>query len=221
MDLRTITGTEILTELHNKYDRFMKYALASLIVTSVFAAFMLYAWITGGLIFAAVLVAISLIVFLVFRKRASNVEDLALFKRYGSPEEIAAHLRQGSDRVIYQTNTFLMTDSFFMNPSNLETFIPFSDIQLAYLYKQSTNFIPTEQGLALHDIYNNQVRFSFHVGKKGRTEIEMIMVRLKMAAPWIALGYSTQNTRAAAANKIKIGDPKPVRQYSDNRQNLM
>ncbi len=223
MQLQTITATELLQEIHKKHVKQRTIALVVMIVGILLTAFFFLVSVGFGIFFAVVTVLIPLALFLYLNSKAKNTEGLPIFKRYGTPDELAALLRDGGNKVIYQANNFLMTETFILNPNDLESLIPLSDLQLVYLFKNSTNGIPTDQGMTVHDIYNHQTRFQFRLGKKGREEITEIMRRMSVAAPWIVFGYSPQNVSAANKNKIQPGDPKPVRQrpeaYFSNGQN--
>ncbi len=219
MQLQTITATELIQEIHKKHVKYRTISLVCLIVGILLTVFFFFASVGLGLFFAVVTVLVPLALFFYFNSKANHTEELPIFKRYGTPDELAAMLRDGGNKVIYQANNFLMTETFILNPNDLESLIPLSDLQLVYIFRNSTNGIPTDQGMTVHDIYNYQVRFQFRLGKKGREEIAEIMRRMSLAAPWIVFGYSPQNVRAAAQNKIRPGDPKPVRQRPDANYN--
>ncbi|MBR6108029.1 MAG: hypothetical protein IKQ39_08485 [Oscillospiraceae bacterium] len=216
MQLQTITAEELLQEIHKKHVRQRTIAMIAMIVGILLTAFFFLVSVGFGIFFAVATVLIPLAIFCYLNSKAQNTEGLPIFKRYGTPDELASMLRSGGDKVIYQANNFLMTETFILNPHDLESLIPLTDIQLVYIFKNSTNGIPTDQGMKVHDIYNNQVQFQFKLGKKGREEIAEIMRRMSLAAPWIVFGYSPQNVGAAARNKIQLGDPKPVRQRPED-----
>ena len=226
MQLQTITASELVSEIRKKLSRQRTTALVVMLIGIAMIVFLcvtmeLNLALVGSAIIGGFLVLIPVIEILVNNSRIKKVDNgtAKVFQRYGTPEELSYLLRTSGDHVLYQSKNFLLTNTFIMNPNDLESIIPLSDIQLAYVYSNSTNFIPTEQGMKVHDIYNYQMQYQFKIGKRGKETIVGILNLMKQAAPWIICGYSPQNVGYAAGNRIKLGDPKPVRQRPEEHLN--
>lgn len=215
MELRCITAEELIGEIRKKYKKHCIAALVILIFGILVSAFFYMVAIAAGILLTAFLVLIPLAYILYTRSKLKNIENIRVFRCYGSPDELASLIRNGSDGVLHQGKNLLLTKQFMMNPNDLESIIPLTCVQLAYIHTESYNGIPTSQTMKVHDIYNYTIEFSFKIGKKGREEIVGILTEMGNAAPWITLGYSPANVRAAAKNKIKPGDPRPIRQLPD------
>ena len=215
MELRCITAEELIGEIRKKYKKHCIAALVILIFGILVSAFFYMVAIGAGILLTAFLVLIPLAYILYTRSKLKNIENIRVFRCYGTPDELASLIRNGSDGVLHQGKNLLLTKQFMMNPNDLESIIPLTCVQLAYIHTESYNGIPTSQTMKVHDIYNYTIEFSFKIGKKGREEIVGILTEIGNAAPWITLGYSPANVRAAAKNKIKPGDPRPIRQLPD------
>ncbi|MBR3269618.1 MAG: hypothetical protein IKI58_12960 [Oscillospiraceae bacterium] len=216
MDLRYISGEQLMEEIRKKARKRRILTAVILVIGIILTVLCFNVAVGAGIVTTCFLVLIPLAVFWHYCKKIKNVQNIPLFRLHGSPEELAALIRNSSDSVLYQSNTFLLTSKYIMNPNNLETIIPLTDLQLAYIHTSSYNGIPTQQSLKTHDIYNNQVDYNFKLGKKGKAEIVEILTAIQQNAPWVIVGYSPQNVSYAAKNKIKVGDPKPVRQMPQN-----
>ncbi|MBQ8923091.1 MAG: hypothetical protein IJ060_13210 [Oscillospiraceae bacterium] len=215
MELQYMTAETLIGEIRKKHKKQRTISLIVLIFGVLVSAFFYMVALPAGIILTVITVIIPLILFLYFNSKLKNTEGIGMFRRYGTPDEMASLLRGGSGGVLHQSRSLLLTKQFLMNPNDLESIIPLSCVQLAYIHTSSYNGIPTSQTMKVHDIYNSTLEFSFKLGKKGRAEIVEILTAMNNAAPWIVVGYSPQNVRNAAQNKIKIGDPRPVRQLPE------
>ncbi len=212
MELRYMTAEALVEELRKKHKKQRTIALIVMIFGILASAFFYMVAIPAGITLTVCFVVIPLIFFLHFHSKVKKPEELRLFKNYGTPDELASLLRIGSDGILHQSRSLLLTTQFLMNPNDLESVMPLSCVQLAYIHTSSYNGIPTSQTMKVHDIYNHTLEYSFKLGKKGRAEIEEILLGMVSAAPWIMIGYDPQKVRCAAQKKIKPGDPRPVRQ---------
>ena len=127
-----------------------------------------------------------------------------VFRKFGEPETIAARIAAESAEPLLPSNEVLIADSFIMNYTNFESYVPYSGVLLCYKKEQRTNGILTAIYLVVHDIYGDQFSYRFKTGKKHADEMINVMKHISEQAPQAAFGYTQENLQYAAANAKKL-----------------
>lgn len=133
-----------------------------------------------------------------------NVEESRLFRKYGTPDELAARIAEGSMQPLLESSQALVADSFIMKHGYYESFVPFSDILLLYRKEQRTNGVLTGIYLVVHDSYGDSFEYPFKMGKKHEGDMNLVADEIAKNAPNCRFGYTKDNLDYVKQNARKI-----------------
>ncbi|MBR5371827.1 MAG: hypothetical protein IK130_06405 [Oscillospiraceae bacterium] len=201
----SLTGDIIVRKIQKKNKRNALLCILGLAAVAGLAVFLLYMTATehkylyaiGGLLLCALFVYVLITT---MRKAISIWKDPSrarVFRKYGTPDQIAETIAAGADNVLLGSGKALITESFIMKHNDFESFIPFTDVLLCYRKESSTNGIPTAVYFVVHDVYGDSFEYPFKMGKKHKEEMVDIMKHISELAPQAAFGYSGQNLNYA------------------------
>lgn len=139
-----------------------------------------------------------------FARVARDPERAKLFRKYGTPDDIAAQIAAGMGRCIVNTRKAYVTDTFIMHKSNIESFIPYSHAVLAYKKEHSTNGIKDGVFLTVHDVYGDSFDYPFPLSKKKAEEMDRTAAAIAAGAPMCRFGYTGENLSYAKSVKREI-----------------
>lgn len=140
------------------------------------------------------------------RKKLADAENCALFRKFGSPDRIAARIAEESAAPLLDSRGTIVCRSFIMKHGDFESYIPFDQTLLVYRQEHSTNGIKDAVFLVLHDAYCNSVSYQFKMGKKGKEQMQEIMKHISQQNAQCAFGYSQQNLSYARQNSVPVPD---------------
>lgn len=151
-----------------------------------------------GIVIAAIAGAIS-----AFRT-LGNITNCRVFRKYGTPDELAGCISEGSTQTILDSKQALITESFIMKHGDFESFVPFSEILLLYRKEHRTNGILDSIFLVVHDRYGDKYEYPFKLGKKHAGEMDMVANVIAQQAPDCRFGYTPQNLQYVKQNAQKL-----------------
>ncbi len=128
-------------------------------------------------------------------KTLQNVEESRIFRKFGTPDELASRISEGSMQPFFQTSQTLVTDSFIMKHGDFESYKPFRDIVLIYKKEHSTNGIKDSVFLVAYDKFGDSVDYPFKLGKKHAGEMDAVANLIAQHAPECRFGYTQDNLR--------------------------
>lgn len=133
-----------------------------------------------------------------------NVAESRLFRKYGTPDELAQQISEGSVQRILESNQALVTDSFIMKHSDFESFVPFQSILLLYRKEHRTNGILDGIYLVVHDAYGDSFEYPFKLGKKHAEDMNVVANIIAQRAPNCRIGYTQENLNYVKQNAKQI-----------------
>lgn len=142
------------------------------------------------------------------RQKLADTEHAALFRKFGSPDSIAARIAEESATPLLDSRGTLVCASFIMKHGSFESYIPFDQALLVYRQEHSTNGIKDSVFLVVHDAYGDSVQYQFRMGKKGTEQMQEIMRHISQQNDQCAVGYSQQNLSYARLNAKKVPPPE-------------
>ena len=131
-------------------------------------------------------------------------ENAAIFRKYGTPETIAARIALESAEPLLDSKGSLVCDSFIMKHGNFESFIPFEKALLIYRREHRTNGIKDSVSLVVHDAFGDSVQYPFKMGRRGQEQMQEIMMHISQKNENCAVGYSPQNLNYAKQNATPL-----------------
>ena len=134
-------------------------------------------------------------------KVLKNVERSRLFRKFGTPEAIAARVAAECGEPLLDSKGTLICNSFIMKHGDFESFIPFEKALHVYRREHRTNGIQDGVYLVVCDVYGDKQDYSFKFGKKGKLQMQEIIEHILQQAPDCAAGYSKE---AIAYAKQKV-----------------
>lgn len=163
---------------------------------------------TGTLVICLIIIGglavASLFGFRTFFTVARDPENAKLFRKFGSPEEIAAQIAAGVGSCLVDTKRVYVTDKFIMQKKSLESFMPYSHVVLAYKKEHSTNGIKDGVFLTVHDVYGDSIDYPFPLSRKKAEEMDRTAAVIGGAAPMCRFGYTGENLKYAKSVKRPI-----------------
>ncbi|MBR4200031.1 MAG: hypothetical protein IKQ91_01985 [Oscillospiraceae bacterium] len=124
-------------------------------------------------------------------------ENAAIFRKFGTPETLAARIAAESGEPLLDSKGSLICDSFIMKHGNFESYIPYDKALLIYRREHSTNGIKDSVSLVVHDAYGDSVQYPFKMGRRGQEQMQEIMMHISQKNEKCAVGYSPQNLNYA------------------------
>lgn len=218
----TLTGDKIVKSIR-KQNRHM-------LVTYILAVPFLCLFLVGTLMYiiqkrdeyvigVIAIVVLSLLLYADFssigktRKVLAEAEHCALFRKFGSPEQIAAKIAEESTAPLLDSRGTMICKSFIMKHGNFESYIPFEQALLVYRQEHSTNGIKDAVFLVVQDVYGDSVQYQFKMGKKGKEMMQEMMAHISQQNEQCVFGYSQQNLSYARANMRPV--PTDIPPHAD------
>ncbi|MBR6760729.1 MAG: hypothetical protein IKM30_01700 [Oscillospiraceae bacterium] len=154
---------------------------------------------------AAVVMGILLMVYAGKRlfsaiKTVFRTEKHRLFRKYGSPDDLAAQILQGEEEMILDHPQVMVTEQFIMKRKCFESFIPYDHILLIYRKEHRTNGVLDGIYLVIHDCYGDSYEYPFRMGQKYAGDLEYAAGEIGKRASGCRFGYTTENLNWAKAN---------------------
>ena len=105
-------------------------------------------------------------------------EQARVFRKYGTPEETAAFIREGSGDTFFNNGSMCMTGTYLLDCNTPESLLKLSDIRAAYPEKRGK-----DEYLVVHDRWGDMFRYPFSAGTKQVFRIGILIDKIKKAAP--------------------------------------
>ena len=122
-----------------------------------------------------------------------DVPNSRVFRKYGTPDEIAARIAEESGEPILRCRQTLLTRSFIMRTDEPQSYIPLEKAALIYRKEHRTNGIKDSVSLVVHDWYGDQFEYPFKLGKKHAAEMDLAANTIINAASACRVGYTPEN----------------------------
>ncbi len=155
---------------------------------------------TTDIIFGVIGIALCvLVLWVIFGKISEHVRTAAapeksrLFRKYGTPDEIAARIAAEYSEPLFAEKSTLICRSFILNQNDFESFIPLDRTLLVYRKESSTNGIKHNVYLVVHDAFGDSFEYPFKLGKKHKQVMTEAMQEISRQSPQCAVGYSPAN----------------------------
>lgn len=148
-------------------------------------------------------------VWAIFGQIGKHIETIAspekcrLFRKYGSPESVAARIAAESGEPVIAEKSTLLCRSFIMIRGDFESFIPLDQMLHVYRKESSTNGIKHSVYLVGQDVYGDKFEYPFKLGKTHKQIMVDAMEEISRQSPQCAVGYSPQNLAYAKQN-VKV-----------------
>ena len=137
-------------------------------------------------------------------KIAAEPENCALFRKYGSPETIAARIAEESAEPVLSEKGTLLCRSFIMKQNDFESYVPLDQALLVYRKEHRTNGIKDGVYLVVHDVFGEKFEYPFKLRKKFEADMQAVMADIANRSQQCAVGYSQQNLQYAKAQAKQI-----------------
>lgn len=105
-------------------------------------------------------------------------EKAAVFQHYGTPDAVAAMIREGAADVFFENAQMCMTERYLLEKDDPDSFLLLSDIRKAYPMKYGA-----KEYLMTEDASGTKYRYSFAVGQKQLFKITVLLDKIRKASP--------------------------------------
>ena len=211
-DYNALTGETVLSGIRKTH----RFRIAADVFAILFAAGFIIGCVimlmnNHGDVFRIVMGVIGialciLVVWVIFGQIGKHIETIAapekcrLFRKYGSPESIAARIAAESSEPVIAEKKTLLCRSFILIRDDFESFIPLDKMLHIYRKESSTNGIKHSVYLVGQDIYGDKFEYPFKLGKTHKQIMVNAMEEISRQSPQCAVGYSPQNLAYAKQN---------------------
>ena len=127
-----------------------------------------------------------------------------VFRKYGSPDVLAAKISEGSTAVRLESRQTLLTDAFIMKHGDFQTYVPYENVLLLYRKEHRTNGILDSIFLVIHDTYGDKFEYPFKLGKKHAGDMSAAAQEIERHAPDCRFGYTKENLMYAEQHAKKL-----------------
>ena len=133
-----------------------------------------------------------------------NVRSSRMFRKYGSPEEIASIIANGAESSLIVNKKVLLTESFIFSPSIPESYVPLDSVRLFYRKEHRTNGIQDGLYITVWDEFGDTYDYPFKMGSRHAVDFEDAMKELFVRCKNAQSGYSVEKIAAVKANKREL-----------------
>lgn len=216
-DLSSLTGADILSAVRKRHRRIRVWCIVGIIAACAAIVAGVIMMRKGEdmffgilmLLFGAIGIYVAFTEFSKSGKAMKDAENCRVFRKFGSPESIAAKIAEECSTPVLDAKGVLVCDSFIVQRNNFETYVPFSEALLIYRVEHRTNGIKDGVSLAIHDSYGDKQQFPFQLGKRGQEQMQELMQRISEKNERCAFGYSQQNLAYARQNAQTLSEDRP------------
>lgn len=207
----TISGADIVKAIRKKNTSRLVWSVIGCIATLLVLFFGGYELRNGG-IFYGIMALIMAVIFYVAlgstiakaAKTLGDVENCRVFRKYGSPDEIAERISEGAVNPVFDSKQALVAEDFIMKHGDFETYIPHKDVLLLYRKEHRTNGVLDSIALVVHDRYGDSFDYPFKLGKKHAGDMQIAADQIGRNAPDARFGYTQDNLQYVKQNAQKI-----------------
>lgn len=139
-------------------------------------------------------------------KVALQPRRATVFRKYGTPDEIADRIFLGRENVLLEQSYVVITEDYILHRKHYETFVPIADILLVYRKEHRTNGILDSISLVVHDRYGDSYEYPFKMGKKFAGDMDFAVGEMIKRMPDCRVGYDKQNLQYVKEQKLPIPD---------------
>ncbi len=105
-------------------------------------------------------------------------EQAEVFRKYGTPDEVAARICSGMAEIFFENQHMCMTEQFLLEKNDPDSLLLLKDICKAYPMKSGE-----KEYLMAEDASGRKYRYSFAVGQKQVFRIGILLDKIRKAAP--------------------------------------
>ena len=211
-----LTGEQIVTAVRKRNQRNRILCILGIALACVILVAALKFLVPSGHYIYAILAVLLIVMcfYLAFEgiSKASRTiaagENADLFRKYGTPESIAARIAAESGEPLLDSKGSLICDSFIMQHGNFESYIPFEKALLVYRREHSTNGIKDSVSLVVHDAFGDSIQYPFKMGRRAEEQMREIMEHISQKNEECAVGYSPQNLNYAKQRATPLDGEK-------------
>ncbi|MBR3679766.1 MAG: hypothetical protein IKL87_06140 [Oscillospiraceae bacterium] len=146
----------------------------------------------GGALFIAKLVILK------------DVANCKVFRKYGSPDELAAEISEAAFNNLIDSKQVLVSDRFLLAVNNFESFMPYESVRLLYKKEHRTNGILDGIFLVAWDEYGDSFDYPFKVGKRNAAVFENACNEIANRCTNARFGYNAENLKYAKSLRKEI-----------------
>ncbi len=137
-------------------------------------------------------------------KIAVAPQKTTVFRKYGTPDEIADRINRGLESIILEQRNTVVTEDYILYRKHYETFVPLADVMLMYRKEHRTNGVLDSIALVVHDRYGESYEYPFLMGKKYAADMEYAVGEISKRAPDCIIGYNQANIAYVKEHKEPI-----------------
>ncbi len=123
-----------------------------------------------------------------------------LFRKYGSPDDLAERILQGENESMMDHPQLMITERFLMKRKDFESFVLYECILLLYRKEHRTNGVLDGIYLVVHDCYGDSYEYPFRLSNKYAGDLEFAASEIAKRAPESRFGYTTENLKWVKEN---------------------
>lgn len=106
-------------------------------------------------------------------------ESADVFRKYGTPDTVAARIRSGSSEVFFDNGRLLVTEEYMLDRQNLEMLLFYPNALTAY----SDGVQGKDEYLIVYDKWGQQLRFPFTNGQQQIMKITILIDKVRKLSP--------------------------------------
>lgn len=206
MELKSVTG-EMLTDRIRQHRKTLLMIFLPLTVLALLAGILLVKQLhLPGAVLGTVLTALPLLFVLNTLPEFLHPEQADVFRKYGTPEQVAERLRNGCGDVFFDNGRMVVTEQFVLDTEKPETLL---------FYPHALTVYPDavqgrESYLVVYDQWGQKLRYPFTNGSQQVIRIDTLSDKIRKHAPGCRGGHRPEDLDYVREKRIALPElPKP------------
>ena len=189
MDLQTLTGRELTDQLRHHANLMLALFLPSTILALLLGIVLAIRFRLPGAVIGTLLIAVPLRFVLQAFPQKLHPERADVFRKYGTPDEIAERIRAGSGTVFFDNGRLVITEQYLLDTEKPETLLFFPHALNAY----PDGVQGKEEQLIVYDSWGQKLCYPFTNGKQQVIRIGTLTDKIRKHAPECRSGHRPED----------------------------
>ena len=200
MELQNLTGG-MLTARIRQHGKTLLMIFLPLTVLGLLAGILLVMKLhAAGALLGTVLIAVPLVFVFNALPELLHPEQADIFRKYGTPEQVAARIRNGSGDVFFGNGRTVVTEDYVLDTEKPDTLLFYPHALLVY----PDGVQGKEETLVIYDEWGKKLRYPFTNGKQQVIRIGTLSDKIRRHNPKCRSGHRPEDLDYVKQNRITI-----------------
>lgn len=202
MELRNLTGKQLTDKIRQSANLMLAIFLPSAILALLLGIFLVIRFRLVGAVIGTLLLMLPIRFILNALPQRLHPERADVFRKYGTPDEIAERIRDGSNDIFFDNGRLVCTEQYLLDKEKPETLLFFPHALNTY----PDGVRGREERLIVYDSWGQKLCYPFTNGKQQVFRIDILTDKIRKLSPECRNGHRPEDLEYVRQHAKKLPD---------------